>query len=72
MTTSFEELVNDFKQLKTVGARLQEEIQFLKENYRALVYLLEDSIASKEELIELERIDRLVETGNLEEFEELK
>ncbi|MFQ5981495.1 MAG: hypothetical protein ACE5OZ_25410 [Candidatus Heimdallarchaeota archaeon] len=72
MVSNLEKLAEDFQMLKTKVVKLEEELQFLKENYRALGYLPEDSSASDEELVELERIDRLVKAGDLEEFEELK
>lgn len=72
MTSGQEKLAKDFENLKATVAKLQEEVQFLKENYKALGFLPEDSIVSEKELTELERIDRLVDSGNLDEFEELK
>ena len=72
MVYSLEKLVEDFEILKTKVDRLENELRFLRENFRALGYLPEDSIASDEELTELERIDRLVQEDHLEEFEELK
>ncbi len=72
MVSNLKKLAEDFQKLKTKVVKLEEEMQFLKANYRALGYLPEDSFGSAEEVAELERIDRLVKAGDREELEELE
>ncbi|MHA2333643.1 MAG: hypothetical protein ACXAEU_16585 [Candidatus Hodarchaeales archaeon] len=72
MTSNHEQLVKEVEQLKSQVSKLTAEIKHLKENYQALGYIVEDSEATKDELLELERIDNLVKEGKLEGFEELK
>lgn len=72
MTSNHDQIVKEVEQLKSQVSKLTSEIKQLKENYLALGYIAEDSEVTKDELLELERIDSLVNEGKLEGFEELK
>ena len=72
MTSNHDLIVKEVEQLKSQVSKLTSEIKHLKENYKALGYIVEDSEVTKDELLELERIDSLVKKGKLEGFEELK
>lgn len=72
MTIDFKDLMNELSQLKSQLKQLQGDVDFLKENFHSIGYSKEDLLATDEELQEIRRIKNLVNTGNLEEFEELK